>query len=392
MSYSNSVFQQLISSYPTWESLQTFLTSPEGGNFRIVGTGKYVIIRYVKGISNMRLQHSPWLRSVIWDTEAHRPVCVAPPKAETTAIPTGDDHKYNIQEFLDGIMINVFVTKENPSFLQVCTRTSIGAEGSFYSEKSFHDMFIEALHHSHLNKKTLLSALPHATKDTTSVFASFVLQHPEHRVVTRCHKARAWLVQVGFVKENGSVEIMETLHPSEKLYNVMLSLFPNNSFKTDNDLTEFFASYCKENGWFFQGFTFKDNQGRRWRLRNDNYTYLRELRGSEATPLERFLRLRREGKVAEYLKHYSEDRDTFWELEGKLRNKTKEIYQAYCDVHKGHTKQFGDLSKDLQPCVFKLHAHYLENCKPKNEKINMESCVSLINNLPVFEQKRLFAH
>jgi hypothetical protein len=124
-------------------------------------------------------------------------------------------------------------------------------------------------------------------------------------------------------------------------------------------------------------------------MRNPKYLYLRSLRGSEATSVERFLRLRSEGKVTEYLKHYTEDRQHFWDLEQALRKATQDVFASYCAVHKSHEKKLEDLPWAIKPCVFKLHSHYLEHLRPNNEKVYMKHVVELVNNLALYEQKRL---
>lgn len=390
MTFSNTIFQQLIASYPTWDALQAFLTSPEGGNLRIVGSDKYRIISYIKGTSIMNLPHSAFMRSVVWDTEAHRPVCVAPPKAESTPVPTGENCKYLIQDFLDGVMVNAFVTKDNPDYLHVCTRNSLDAGGSFYSSKSFHDLFMEALHKRGFNKRSLLGALPRAQKDDSAIFVSFVLQHPEHRVVAYTPVPRLWIVHTGFVKQNGKVEMNELLDASDNLARLSIPPLPMDSFNTDQALMTFFTDTCEQRGWRFQGLTLKDGQGKRWRIRNEAFTHVRELRGGEAQILDRFLRLRSQGHTQEYLRCYSEDREEFQRLEQVFREKTKEVYNAYCQVHKAHAMKLADVPKDIQPIVFKLHAHYLESLKPNNQTVQMGEAITFVNGLSTYDQRRLF--
>jgi hypothetical protein len=145
MSYTIDTFKNLCSSYASWSSLESFLTSPEGGHLRVVGSDRYRILRYVKGQSDMKIPHVRWFRSVIWDTELNRPVSVAPPKAELAEPPTGEDGSLMIQDFLDGTMINTFVTRDEPHNLHVASRTQIGAGGTFYSQKTFGELFDEVL-------------------------------------------------------------------------------------------------------------------------------------------------------------------------------------------------------------------------------------------------------
>jgi hypothetical protein len=376
MSYRTSALRELTISHPTWENLDTYLASPEGGTIRSVGEGRYRILRYTKGISDLSLPHTKWMRSVVWDTQENRPVCVAPPKAEKGE-PVSGGIGCTTEDFLDGMMINVFRTAEKPDELQIATRSQIGAGGKFYSEKSFAHLFEEALVAMKFTKAEILSQMVAVGEQVPASFVSFVLQHPEHRVVSRCKSPHLWIVHSGTVSQSGDVSINERC--VEWPVRFQIPSYPTGSFE----------SLCQEKGWFFQGIVVKDGKGNRWRLRNPNYLYLRSLRGSEASSLERFVRLRSESKVTEYLKHYSEDRQAFWDLEQRLRAKTQEVFQSYCDVHKARTKVLKDLDKAIQPCVFKLHSHYLEHLRPNTETVSMKHAVELVNNLPLFEQKRL---
>jgi hypothetical protein len=387
MTYQIDIFTSLKERFPTWESLQSYLTSPDGGTIRCVAEGRYRILRYTKGISDLKSDHGKWMRSVIWDTETHLPVCIAPAKAEIGEPVSGGNGSYAaVEDFLDGIMINVFRNDEDLDTYQVATRTQLGANGTFYSEKTFNQMFHEALEAMRMTKEDLLRLIPQGT------FASFLLQHPEHRVVSRCRSPHLWIIHTGSVAKDGRITINEEngSWPTHlKLPSHLVNSDCVNALQSTKGIAQYFQDVCQNQGWFYQGMVFKDGKGHRWRLRNPNYLYLRSLRGSESSDVERFLRLRSESKVTEYLKHYSEDRQIFWDLEQMLRAKTQEVFQAYCDVHKARTKTLKDLNKAIQPCVFKLHSHYLEHLRPNNETISMKHAVELVNNLQLYEQKRL---
>lgn len=388
MSYSIDTFKNLCSSYKSWSSLETFLTSPEGGNIRVVGTGRHRILRYVKGQTDMKVPHVKWFRSVVWDTETNRPVCVAPPKAENTEVPTGEDSKFQIQDFLDGTMMNTFIVKGDNT-LHVSSRTQIGAGGTFYSSKTFSELFDEALKAmTYSSRADLHSVLPKPSSDEGATFVSFLLQHPEHRVVSRPRVPHLFMIHMGSVKDDGTVEFTEDV-PQDMFGQFKIPNYPITGYRKQSDLDSFFKGLVESKGWFFQGLTLKDGNGRRWRIRNPNYLYLRALRGSEANDMDRFLRLRSENKVVEYLKHYGEDRQTYWNLEQNLRAATKVAFDSYCEVHKAHSKKLADLAKCIQPCVFRLHAYYLSDLKPKNESIKMKDAVDVVNKMPVFEQRRL---
>ena len=210
MSYSIDIFKNLCSAYQTWSSLETYLTSPEGGNLRIVGTDRYRIIRYVKGQTDMKLDHAHWMRSVVWDTETNRPVCIAPPKAYKHEIPTGEGVNLSIQDFLDGTMVNTFSALDEPEALHIATRTQVGAGGTFYSKKTFGELFDEALKEmGYSSRADLRSVLPSPSSQAPATFVSFLLQHPDHRVVSRPRAPRLFMVHHGEVLADGTVKIVE---------------------------------------------------------------------------------------------------------------------------------------------------------------------------------------
>jgi hypothetical protein len=146
-----------------------------------------------------------------------------------------------------------------------------------------------------------------------------------------------------------------------------------------------------QRGWRWQGLVFKDGAGRRWRLRSSTYTMLRRLRGNEATTEDRFLRLRKNKEVVEYLKHYSEDREAFWTLETLLRERSGNVLSAYIDVHKAHTVAFKELPEAYRPAVFVLHKLWLQELREKGHVVRGIEASRVVADLRDFEQKRLMA-
>ena len=387
----------LIAKYPTWTELEAFLSSEAGGHFRIVGSGRYRVIRYEKKSTDMKSPLVNWMRSTIWDTEANLPVCVSPTKAKEDDVPPIGSDLPLIQDFMDGTMINMFL----PAFDEatgvqppptLATRSQIGAGGNFYSQRSFAELFTDALKDTNLVQLGL--NVRHSFKDVKNVhayFASFLLQHPEHRVVSKVDQARMYLVHTGYVTKDGhtAIEDISELHGEPELAALALPQYHMNGFNTVPDYQSFLNTQLNTKGWFWQGLTFKDVNGNRWRTRNSKYLVLRALRGSEALPLDRWLRLRSEGKVLEYLKHYAEERAMFWDFEQRFRALTLAVYAGYVDVHKAHAKKLTDLPKNVSPCVFRLHAHYLEHLKPQNLTVKQKDAIDLVNKMTLLEQRRM---
>ena len=387
----------LIAKYPTWTELEAFLSSEAGGHFRIVGSGRYRVIRYEKKSTDMKSPLVNWMRSTIWDTEANLPVCVSPTKAKEDEVPPIGSDLPLIQDFMDGTMINMFL----PAFDEatgvqppptLATRSQIGAGSNFYSQRSFAELFTDALKDTNLVQLGL--NVRHSFKDVKNVhayFASFLLQHPEHRVVSKVDQARIYLVHTGYVTKDGhtAIEDISELHAEPELAALALPQYHMNGFNTVPDYQSFLNTQLNTKGWFWQGLTFKDVNGNRWRTRNPKYLGLRALRGSEALPLDRWLRLRSEGKVLEYLKHYAEERAMFWDFEQRFRALTLAVYAGYVDVHKAHAKKLTDLPKNVSPCVFRLHAHYLEHLKPQTLTVKQKDAIDLVNKMTLLEQKRM---
>jgi CHASE3 domain sensor protein len=116
---------------------------------------------------------------------------------------------------------------------------------------------------------------------------------------------------------------------------------------------------------------------------------LRELRGAEATQVDRFLRLRRERKVKEYLTHYGEERKEMWQLEETMRARTADVLAAYADVHKAHAVKFAELPEALKPAVFLLHVKWRDELREKGFKVRLQNAIEVVNKLRAFEQRRL---
>lgn len=367
-----NTFATLRAAHPSWEAFKAHVTSEGGGALRVVENGsRYAAIRYVKGAITAPTEVGHF-RSVIWDTVEHLPVCIAPFKAEKGGAPLNEE--LTVSEFLDGFMMNAFVGVDG--VLEVATRTCTGGGNTFYSEKTFGEMFDEAIANSPYKDRAGVVAL----LGGAGGFASFLLQHPDHRVVAKVQKPLLHLIHTGRVDADGVVTLVRPDAPPHAF---------KKTYATEQEIEEVMRRMGVQMGWRWQGLCFHDAAGRRWRLRSPTYSLLRELRGAEASGLDRFLRLRTEKRVSEYLKHYSEDRATFWEFEQKLRLVTGGVLAAYNDCHKAHAVAFKALPEAVRPAVYMLHVKWLQELRPKGFVARLQNAVEVVNGLRAFEQRRL---
>ena len=376
-------FEKLRENFPTWSEVKKHFEGDDGVGLRVTEQGDFAVIRYEKSAVVDKIY-----RSVVWDISANLPVCVAPFRANEGSPPL--DTEFVVEDFVDGFMMNVWVTN---GILRVATRTLVGGENRFYSNKTFGQLFHECLATTPLkNIDALRDCLEDLRKEVGGVtaFASFVLQHPEHRVVAKVASPGLYAIHTGYVFSSGAVTLSErAVHWPEALAQLQVPNYAPKTFHEEKDRDEFLLRTAAQRGWRWQGLVFKDGAGARWRMRTPTYTLLRQLRGAEASALERFFRLRVQRKVVEYLKHYGEERQVFWDLEQRLRSATAGVLAAYTDVHKAHTVAFKDLPDSVRPAVFLLHMKWRDELRPKGFSVRLQNAIDVVNQLRGFEKKRL---
>ena len=376
-------------SYPTWPEFKAWLQETEPTVEILEFDGPYVILKSGKDTDTAE-GHTTSLaaqlcRSVVWDTRTNTPCSVAPfPARRDQKIPT--DTPLRLEDFVEGVMINVF-RSANSKETHVTTRSRLDADGTFYSDRTFSELFEEALD----SKKTSLGhierlmgepylAVRENMPTVTSVFMSLVLAHPEHRVVRSVEKANFWAIYRGVVYSDGMVEFYTDDLPlawRPKTYTT-----PKDG-TTWADLKTQFNEIKTSKPWYWQGLvvygTSPTEPAARWRFRNGDHDRVRrELRGMESNSFGRFLRLRANKRVQEYLRIYPEDNSDFQGFERDYRAVTKTLYQWYCACHKEHSIVFKSLSKAVQPLVFGLHKTYLDNMRPAGKSLHLAEVIEWV--------------
>jgi hypothetical protein len=313
-------------------------------------------------------------------------VSVAPIKALKGNPPA--DTPLRITDFVDGTMIQAW---QDGDQLQISTRTSLGAKGGFYSTRSFCELFEDAFKPLGGKMSFLESVL---TED--GHFASFVLQHPEHKTVASLAGANFVVTYFGKVTES---EVWMSASPSSwptRLVSYAPHVFEDtHTFANSDDSFQMMRSKATAMGYSWQGMVFQGSDGKRWRLRNAAYVAVRTLRGSEANPMDRFVRLRSQGHVKKYLDYFREEANAMWVFEQTLRKRTQELYDSYRDMNKLKTKTMKDLPYCLRPHVYALHGMYLAGLPKDGTRtesvtpILKDAVVKYVNNLPPEEQLKL---
>jgi hypothetical protein len=405
-SYVNNVFSELIKAYPEWNHLKNYLESDEGGLFRIVDhdeTNHLVLIRYEKGVSKLDLPHSRWFRSVVWDTQNNVPISISPPKATHLEFPYNSlkditDNGIVCEEFLDGFMINCFRIV-NDEKLYISSRSKLNATGTFYSQKSFRTLFIEAYlgicDDSDINREERIQQnsedihLPDPSKEEYAVSYSFLVQHPEHRIVTNITKSRVFLIQKCTIHKNGDLLITDHIATFREGTNYVpipldfrssrgsyaeIVRMQNEEAKhdtADSEVMQWLKMLFDHRSWEFQGVVFKDRSGNRWRFRSEKYMAVKALRGNSPTSLERFAHLYTQNLTHLYLEYYPKDSFQFTFNTVCLTNVIQLIYKFYIELNIKKSITLSDIDKMYHPHLYNLHGIFLSQLRPSGHKMSI---------------------
>ena len=224
-------------------------------------------------------------------------------------------------------MINLYF---DPDFndWEIATRSNIGARCKFFnSDKTFRKMFLEAFTKQNLEFNNF---------DKQYCY-SFVLQHPENRIVVPFATPKIILTKIYDCQDNSIREIpcdnckLNIQHVNK--LNVSGNEYNDLNLKKIHEM--FSQSEVKD--YTCQGAVICDKKlGIRCKVRNPNYEYVRNLKGNNPKLQYQYYCLRQSDKVKEYLKFYPEDGIKLGEYRKQLHIWTGTLHQNYfrCYINK----------------------------------------------------------
>lgn len=356
----------------------------------------YVIVKYDK---EQTMPHNyfrvGYLRSMIIDTKLNEIVALAPSKSipvdEFVNECTRNQNTIYYEEFVDGVMINVFWDKHNEKW-QYATRSNIGADIRFYMRnaphKTFRMMFEEALVEGGID----LNVLPRDNCYT------FVLQHPENRIVTPVEKPRVVLVEghlVGdCVNDYGVVHIFP--HGKKERDIKLRKIIDENNipipeaYKYENvkEARDIHAS--RSTDFACVGVVLKDYEtGWRSKIRNPNYEEVKKLRGNIPKLQFLYLVLRHSGSVGKYLRFYKEHSKEFKNYQEQVHNFTHNLYVNYVDCFIKKKAHINTYPNQYKICMSALHKIYLDTMMYEGRHIHKGVVIKYFNTLPPQHQMYL---
>ena len=264
----------------------------------------YKVIRYDKTILSYDTTSLFGLcRSVIVNSVNHV-VSFSPPKSiKVASFLDSYEEPISIpliaEEFVEGTMMNVFwdeTTGLNGAW-EIATRNSIGGDDKTQTSSRFRKLFIDALKHCNLDLNQLQKRFCY----------SFVLQHPENRIVLPVAKPALYLVEAYEIvnTEDGTVNVFpldRDIVQKSSEFQASSVRFPERytDWATLEDLNNKYASMNTK--YDMMGVVIRDpTTNNRCKLRNPTYELCKNLKGVESKRQYQYLSLRKDGRLKTFL-------------------------------------------------------------------------------------------
>jgi hypothetical protein len=341
---------------------------------------KYQIIRYNKDILATDLIPTyGLLRSIVVNSN-NLVIGFAPPKSIPADqfiknYPTKQCHII-AQEFIEGTMINVFYDP-SVSCWKIATRNTVDAEVSFYKKengdsKTFRMMFDEACQQNGLIIETL----------NPQFCYSYVLQHPDNRIVVPFSKPQLYLVEVyEFFQTELRVEVIpRRISCDGQWQNTGIRLPEVYEFTSYSELIEKFAS--ANTPYNIMGIVIKNMETHeRAKIRNPNYEEVKHLKGNHCKLQYQYLTLRKAGKLPEFLNYYPETKRDFSECRDKVHIFTNTLHQNYLACYVRKEKPLNMFGPQYRTHMFNIHRQFIDDLKPKSLFVTNNIVQKYVNNL-----------
>ena len=288
-------------------------------------------------------------------------------------------------EFIEGTMINVFWDGVK---WEISTKSVLGGTNGFYNfpnAKTFKMMFDEACQVTSLDIESL---------DKTKCY-SFVLKHPENRIVIPIASPQLYLISVFSIKNifndsgvpiNALVDLVNPLEiPGWPCWENTRVMFPKIFDLKETEISTLIETYASPHGsspYDSMGIVFYNVEtGNRTKLRNIAYEKVRQLRGNQSKLEYQYLCLRQENKVSDFLKWYPETKHYITDCRNKLHLFTKDLFSNYISCFIKKEKRLSMYSGRYKHHMYNIHRLYLTELKSEQKYVTFQVVKEYVNTL-----------
>ena len=334
----------------------------------------YYMVNYKKDfLNNENINELGYLRSLIFDENCNL-LCFSPVKSSyKNAFFENNPNKQEliVEPLFEGTMINLFYDNRVSKWL-ISTKSTIGANINYFKNsinksKTFKEMVDDAMNKDNLDLQKLNKA---------ETF-SFVLQHPENRIVNLFNYPKLILIEKYRIQQN-NIEFLE--------------MAPLNS------LIKFNFEFNVENGPYngiqvppnIMGCVIKNHvNNQRVKYRNPTFEYVKELRGNQPKLEYTYLQLRKNGRLKEYLKWYPEHSDEMILFRDKIHKFNINLYNNYVGCYIKKVKPLKEYPFEYKNHMFELHEIYKKEKKTQRKSMQYADIINYTNDL--HESKLMFS-
>ena len=273
-------------------------------------------------------------------------------------------------DFAEGTMVNVFWDKTADEW-NINTKSCIGARCSWNSDKTFRFLFLDAMNETQLEFDEL---------DKNYCY-SFVLQHPENKIVVPLTEKKLILTNVYEINNEGE-NITITSRPDVVKNFKGNHIFENTieSFEFWDELLEHYASDNLE--YTQQGIVVVNKEGHRLKLRNRNYERVKHLKGNNPKLQFHYYYLRQKGMVSEFLKYYREYRVLFSQFRNDMHSFTAQLHVNYINCFIQKQKKLSEYPYQYKPHMYALQEKYINELFHEKKYVNKQVVIDYVNSLP----------
>jgi len=301
--------------------------------------------------------------------------CYSPPKSLDYEYFDQDVTKCYIEEFVEGTMINIFFNTVIDDW-DLTTRSNIGAKCIFNlsTKKTFRYMVLSAMNEMNIE-----------FSDFDKNFCySFVLQHPENKMVIPVKEPKLVLVDIF------KCDKFKVFPISRKMFHTQTHLFIKNENIIKpiyyprimpDSLSGVLESMIKDKDYTVMGYYVHHENYERTKIRNPNYEHVRHLKGNSPKIQYQYYNLRQLNKVREFLKFFPELKEEFSVLRRDLHKYTTNLYRNYCDCYIYKTKPLKEYPYEYKTHMFHLHNIYLNELKNEKKHVNFTVVKNYVNSM-----------
>lgn len=346
---------------------------------------EYKVIRYDKNmLTNDLIDIYGKCRSIIVNQNNHV-VCFSPPKSISydsfVAKYPSKTSDIVFEEFVEGTMINIFWDQNIglSGAWEISTRNTVGANSYFFKEfkgnqKSFRTMFLEAANKNGL----VLDSL------NKNYCYSFVLQHPNNRIVVPFADCQLYLVACYGI-QNTSDDIIVYDWPIEHVKQYFVGV-TNVKFPEKYDCStydELVYKYGSMNTPYSIVGAIIHNRttGERSKIRNPVYEQVKQLRGNQPKLQYQYLCLRKEGKVADFLNYYPENKKDFSSFRDQVHVFTNTLFKNYISCYIKKERPLNQFSDQYRTHMYNIHQIYMNDLKNNNLYVTNSVVIRYVNEL-----------